>query len=215
MANEFRVKFRGVRGSYPKANKNFMKFGGNTACVEVNVNGHLIILDAGTGLIELGNELMQKHLVSGNDENSRKPIEATLLLSHIHLDHILGFTFFTPAHLASSKINVFGASNYSDDLADGLAEILFTKSFPVDLGDIAANLNISNINSNTAIILRHGTDPIVLRVEKPDDIKLQEDDVLITCYKSTAHPQDGVMIYKITYRGRNLVYANSQEIVIY
>ena len=39
MANEFRVKFRGVRGSYPRANKEFMKFGGNTACVEVNVNG--------------------------------------------------------------------------------------------------------------------------------------------------------------------------------
>ena len=86
MANEFRVKFRGVRGSYPRANKEFMKFGGKTACVEVNVNGHLIILDAGTGLIELGNELMQKYLVSGNDENTRKPIEATLLLSHIHLE---------------------------------------------------------------------------------------------------------------------------------
>ena len=211
MANEFRVKFRGVRGSYPRANKEFMKFGGNTACVEVNVNGHLIILDAGTGLIELGNELMQKYLVSGNDENTRKPIEATLLLSHIHLDHIQGFTFFTPAHLASSKINVFGFSNYSDELADGLAEILFTKSFPVDLGDIAANLNISNITSNTAIILRHGTEPIIVRVEKPDDIQLHEDDVLITCYKSTAHPQDGVMIYKITYRGRSLVYASDKE----
>lgn len=211
MANEFRVKFRGVRGSHPRANKDFMKFGGNTACVEVNVNGHLIILDAGTGLIELGNELMQKYLVSGNDENTRKPIEATLLLSHIHLDHIQGFTFFTPAHLVSSKINVFGASNYSDELADGLAEILFTKSFPVDLGDIAANLNISNITSNTAIILRHGTEPIVIRVEKPDDIQLHEDDVLITCYKSLAHPQDGVMIYKITYRGRSLVYASDKE----
>lgn len=48
----FSVKFRGVRGSYPIANKDFLQYGGNTACVEVNVNGHLIILDAGTGLID-------------------------------------------------------------------------------------------------------------------------------------------------------------------
>ena len=122
---EFKVKFRGVRGSHPRANKDYMKFGGNTSCVEVRVNGHLIILDAGTGMIELGNELMQKYLVSGNDENTRKPVEATILLSHIHLDHILGFTFFSPAHLASSELHVFGASDYNDELADGLADILF------------------------------------------------------------------------------------------
>ena len=55
--SEFKVKFRGVRGSYPIANKDFLQYGGNTSCVEVNVNGHLIILDAGTGLINVGNEL--------------------------------------------------------------------------------------------------------------------------------------------------------------
>ncbi|MBR1908026.1 MBL fold metallo-hydrolase [bacterium] len=208
---EFKVKFRGVRGSHPRANKDYMKFGGNTSCVELHVNGHLIILDAGTGMIELGNELMQKYLVSGNDENSRKPVEATILLSHIHLDHILGFTFFSPAHLPSSNLHVFGASDYNDELADGLADILFSKSFPLDLGDIAANLNISNITEHNAIILRHGSDPIVLRVEKPEDIKLAEDDVLITCYKSLAHPQEGVMIYKIQYSGKTLVYATDKE----
>ena len=44
---EFTVKFRGVRGSYPKADKDFLQYGGNTSCVEINVGGHLVILDAG------------------------------------------------------------------------------------------------------------------------------------------------------------------------
>ena len=48
---DFKVKFRGVRGSFPVCHKNFMLFGGNTSCVEVNVGGHLILLDAGTGII--------------------------------------------------------------------------------------------------------------------------------------------------------------------
>ena len=49
--SDFNVKFRGVRGSFPVADKKFLKFGGNTSCVEVNVGGHLIILDAGTGIV--------------------------------------------------------------------------------------------------------------------------------------------------------------------
>ena len=62
--SEFKIKFRGVRGSYPVAKKNFLQFGGNTSCVEVNVGGHLIILDAGTGLIDVGNDLIEKYISS-------------------------------------------------------------------------------------------------------------------------------------------------------
>ncbi len=210
--NEFKVKFRGVRGSYPCANKNFMQYGGNTSCVEVNVGGHLIILDAGTGLIDLGSELMKEHIMSGSHLMDRKPIVATMLLTHIHQDHILGFTFFSPNHLPTSKINVFGTSNYNDTLADELAQLLFTKSFPIDLGDIAADLNICDINDTECIILRHGCDPIVKNLcDKSVDIDALPDDVMITSYKSYAHPQEGVTVYKIAYKGKSLVYATDKE----
>lgn len=142
----FKVKFRGVRGSYPIADKDFLQYGGNTSCVEVNVNGHLIILDAGTGLINLGNELMQKYIASGLTQQERTPVKATLLISHIHQDHIQGFTFFRPLHIPSSEINVFGNVNYNETLSDELANLLFGKSFPLDLGDIAGNLNIRDLN---------------------------------------------------------------------
>ena len=210
MSEEFKVKFRGVRGSYPCANKKFMQYGGNTSCVEVRVGGHLIILDAGTGLIELGSELLKDHIMSGSHLKDRKPIEATMLLSHIHQDHIIGFTFFAPNHIPTTKLNVFGTSNYNEDLADELAQLLFTKTFPIDLGDIAANLNICDIDETECIILRHGNDPIIKRVSE-DEIDVLPDDVVITSYKSYAHPQEGVVIYKIEYKGKSLVYATDKE----
>lgn len=210
MENEFKVKFRGVRGSYPIANKNYLQFGGNTSCVEVNVGGHLIILDAGTGLIELGNELLQRHLSSGSNQFDREPIKATLLLSHIHQDHIQGFTFFRPSHIASTKLNVFGAADYNENLADELAQLLFTKSFPLDLGDIAANLNIFDMNETEYVVL-DGDETTVKRVENINDLIPKANEVIISCYKSYAHPQDGVMVYKIAYRDKSLVYASDKE----
>ena len=210
MNEEFKVKFRGVRGSYPCANKKFMQYGGNTSCVEVRVGGHLIILDAGTGLIELGSELLKDHIMSGSHLKERRPIEATMLLSHIHQDHIIGFTFFAPNHIPTTKLNVFGTSNYNEDLADELAQLLFTKTFPIDLGDIAANLNICDIDETECIILRHGSDPIIKRVSE-DEVEILPEDVIITSYKSYAHPQEGVVIYKIEYKGKSLVYATDKE----
>ena len=208
---EFNVKFRGVRGSYPVANKDFLQYGGNTSCVEVNVNGHLIILDAGTGLIEVGNKLLKEYISSGSNSDDRKPIRATVLISHIHQDHLQGFTFFRPLHVPSSCINVFGNVNYNESLSDELAELLFGKSFPLDLGDIAGNLNIRDITETEGIMLRHGEDPIIKRIENDNDTKVDNDDVLITCYRSYAHPQEGVLVYKISYKDKTLVYATDKE----
>ena len=209
--SEFKVKFRGVRGSYPIAKKEYLKYGGNTSCVEVNAGGHLIVLDAGTGLIDVGNELLEKYIASGTETSNRTPIKAVVLLSHIHHDHIQGFTFFRPLHIPSTTINVYGNVNYNESLSDELAELLFGKSFPLDLGDIAGNLNIKDIAETDAILLRHGEPPIIPRVERPEDLDAGEDDVVITCYRSYAHPQEGVIIYKISYKGKTLVYATDKE----
>ncbi len=209
--SEFKIKFRGVRGSYPIANGNYLQYGGNTSCVEVNVNGHLIILDAGTGLIDVGNDLMEKYIASGLTPQERTPIKATVLISHIHQDHIQGFTFFRPLHIPTSKINVYGNVSYEETLSDELAHLLFGKSFPLDLGDIAGNLNIHDITDTDGIVLRHDSEPIIKRIERDEDKIPQGDDVLITCYRSYAHPQEGVIIYKIAYKDKTLVYATDKE----
>ena len=64
MEQDFKVKFRGVRGSYPTPRANFLRFGGNTSCVEVGLGESLLVLDAGTGIVDLGDELVREHIVS-------------------------------------------------------------------------------------------------------------------------------------------------------
>lgn len=206
---EFSLKFRGVRGSYPIADIDFLQYGGNTACIEVNVGGHLIILDAGTGMINLGNDLMEQYITSNINPQERTPISATVLLSHIHQDHTQGFTFFRPLHLKSTRLNVFGHVAEGENLRKELSDMLFGKSFPLDLSDIAGDVKIHNLKDSETIILRHGAEPMV--AELSDNIEPQYDDVIIQNYKSYAHPQDGVTIYKISYKGKTLVYATDKE----
>ena len=100
----------------------------------------------------------------------------------------------------------------NETLEEELAKLLFTKSFPLDLGDIAADLKIMDLNETNYIIFKKGEDmPKVVRVNDLKDDDYNEDDVVITCYKSYAHPQNGVFIYKIMYKGKSLVYATDKE----
>ena len=152
--SEFSVKFRGVRGSFPVAKKEFYNYGGNTSCVEVNAGGHLIILDAGTGIVDVGDDLMEKSISTSVKPEERKPIMATVLLSHIHHDHLLGLTFFKPLHLKSTKVMVFGPEQVNTTLADSLSEIIFGKTFPLDLDEISCRLEIQGICDGQAILIK-------------------------------------------------------------
>ena len=203
--NKFTVKFRGIRGSYPTPTKGFLEIGGNTSCVEVNVGGHLIILDAGTGIISLGNELMKKHIASSDEFFQRTPINATVLLSHIHADHIQGFNFFKPLNVLTSKIRVYGFSDYAESLEDNLHQLLC-------MNDIAADIEISNITEGEVLIFSKGNpDPLRKRIISADDIIPIDDEVIVSCMKSYAHGTEGVMVYKIAYHGKNMVYATDKE----
>lgn len=210
--SNFTVKFRGIRGSYPTPNKGFLDIGGNTSCVEVNVGGHLIILDAGTGIISLGNELMKKHIASSDEMFERTPINATILLSHIHADHIQGFNFFKPLNILTSKIRVFGFSDYGDSLETNLHNLLYGMSFPVCLNDVAADIEISNIMDGEVLIFSENSPvPLRKRVISADDITPIGEEVIVTCMKSYAHGTEGVMVYKIAYHDKTLVYATDKE----
>lgn len=80
-----KITFWGTRGSYPLSSPQTIKVGGRTSCVSIESNGQLILLDAGSGLIVLGDEPRLNHY-----------LEATILLSHVHHDHIMGIPFFKP-----------------------------------------------------------------------------------------------------------------------
>src|SRR5258705_12948620 len=95
MSDELRVKFWGVRGSYPTPGAGTVKYGGNTASVEIRTGERTIILDAGTGIIPLGRELAGK-----------RAVEVELPFNHLYHDHQQGFSFFGPAYLPRAGLDI-------------------------------------------------------------------------------------------------------------
>jgi phosphoribosyl 1,2-cyclic phosphodiesterase len=210
--NEFKVVFRGARGSYPASSANMLKYGASTSCVEVRVNGHLIILDAGTGIISLGNELIKEHIVSGSSELNRKPIEVLLLFSHMHNDHIQGFPFFKPAYINTTQIHTFGPQSAKMGFEENLTLFMQPPFSPVELKEMSARIHFNNISETDIIILNPDTNiPEVKRITPHEIPDIPDDMVVIENMRCYAHPKDGVTVYKISWKGRNLVYATDKE----
>lgn len=209
---EFKITFRGVRGSYPVCSQSQMKFGGNTACVELLINGRYIILDGGTGIINLGNKLIRDYIASGTDVESRKPIDSVILFSHAHLDHIQGLPFFKPAYIKSSKLFLYGLRARNRNFEQILSESIFDLIFPVELKEMSAQIEINNIHETETIIIHPDRiEPEVIRENNNKELNVAEDTIVITCSKSYAHPKDGVMLYKISCNGKSIVYATDKE----
>lgn len=210
--NDIKVKFWGVRGSYPVINKDFLEYGGNTACVEVNVGGHMIILDGGTGIIGLGERIFKEHILSADNVFDRKPMNITMLLSHIHQDHIQGLNFFKPMSVITTHLSLFGYSGFDSSLAETLSELIYGKSFPINLYDVTADYSMTDITEADIIILNDKSPlPSLKRISSINDIKPKDNEVIISVMKSNSHPNFGVMCFKIAYKGKTIVYATDTE----
>lgn len=132
-----RLKFWGVRGSTPAPGPGTVHYGGNTACVEVRAEQHLIILDAGTGLRLLGRELMS--------EFHNQPLSLTLLLTHTHWDHIQGLPFFKPIYESSNRLRILGYEGARHGLSSVLSGQMESPYFPVTLNELPANVEIEEL----------------------------------------------------------------------
>ena len=131
------VKFWGVRGSIPTPGPSTVFFGGNTSCVELRVDGELIILDAGSGIRPLGQALA--------DEFGERPMDITVLVTHTHWDHIQGFPFFLPAYHARNRVRVLGYEGARDGLKATLAGQMESPYFPIALKQMPGNIVIEEV----------------------------------------------------------------------
>tara|TARA_Y100000994_G_scaffold132405_1_gene108557 strand:- start:5268 stop:6119 length:852 start_codon:yes stop_codon:yes gene_type:complete len=131
-SNKSYIKFWGVRGSNPTPDKNKMKYGGDTSCVEIKTNENdLIILDMGTGIRNLGAKII-------SDESYGT--EINIFLSHYHWDHIMGFFYFAPLYDKKFTINIYGYN--AKTTIETLKDYLINKNFwPVDEETYEAKIN--------------------------------------------------------------------------
>lgn len=206
MPDEMVIRFWGVRGSYPVPGSNTVRFGGNTSCVEVQAGVHTIILDAGTGIINLGNDLLQRARANGNH-----PIVATIFFSHMHHDHTQGFPFFRPAYAGASTLHILGPKVFQSDLEETLTHAMLPPSFPISLDDLASLKIMRNIGEHNIVLLGHTPADVRVLNLYHNDIDNSPDFVRVRTYHSYAHPKNGVNIYRISWRGKSIVYATDTE----
>ena len=200
-----KIKFWGTRGSLPSPGNDTVEYGGNTTCLEVMADcGDEYIFDAGTGIRELGADLMRRH--NGNG----KPLEARLFLTHKHWDHIQGFPFFTPAYVPGNKIYVYSGDA---ELRKGALTDRITKEtrmitnknsetnkakqafqhqqqgpyFPVSIDKMAADLSFKDLAEGEKVI---------------NGVEIS--------YKRMSHP-DGVFCYKVAENNHAIVFATDYE----
>lgn len=174
------IKFWGVRGSIPTPQIENLWYGGNTPCIEIRSdNGNLLIIDCGSGLRLLG-----RHLAA---ERGSRPLEADILLSHYHWDHIQGLPFFVPLYSQINRFHFHALESKETDLRQVLEGQMQTPYFPVEMRSLPAKCRFSSIGE-TSFSLK--------------DFKVTT--------KLLNHPQ-GCLAFRIESGGRTLVYASDNE----
>lgn len=130
-----KIKIRGVRGSIPTADPYTVYYGGNTSCAEVSEDGWQLVLDAGSGI--------RYSLKDSLPENKRIDI----LLTHLHLDHILGLGFFDPLFDPSMEIHIWGPASTTHSLRERLTRYLSPPLFPVLIRNLPCNLSLHELDN--------------------------------------------------------------------
>jgi phosphoribosyl 1,2-cyclic phosphodiesterase len=181
--NKAYIKFWGVRGSNPTPDQNKMKYGGDTSCVEIRTSQNdVIILDMGTGIRKLGEEIIK---------DSSYPKEINIFLSHYHWDHIIGFLYFKPLYDAKYTINIYGY-NKKTSMSE-LSNALINKSFwPVEKDIYKAKINFIDLPESSNQI---------------KSIKLNENKIY---YSLHPHP-NGANSFKVDTKNKQIVYVTDCE----
>jgi len=131
-----KIRFWGTRGSLATPGRETIRYGGNTSCVEVLSDaGHLLVLDAGTGIRPLG------------DAIERNLTRVDILLTHLHMDHIQGLGFFEPLFWPELEVHLWGPSSTTQNLHRRLSRYLSPPLFPVRLLDLPCALTLHDVVS--------------------------------------------------------------------
>ena len=132
---QFSICFWGVRGSVACPGSQTVRYGGNTACIEMRVGGERLIFDGGTGLRNLGQKML-----------AEMPVKANMFFTHSHWDHIQGFPFFVPAFVAGNRFKIHGAiAPNGSTIEQRLNDQMLHPNFPVPLQIMGADLEFCDI----------------------------------------------------------------------
>lgn len=124
------IKCWGARGSIPVSGPEYLKYGGDTTCIEIRTkNDEIIIVDAGSSIRRVGNRLI-----------TEGRLDFTMLFTHAHWDHLMGFPFFKPLYLSKSRITICGCPFAQSTVKEMISRVMSPPYFPVKFDNIRANI---------------------------------------------------------------------------
>ncbi|MGB0694165.1 MAG: MBL fold metallo-hydrolase [Rhodospirillaceae bacterium] len=137
------IRFWGVRGSIACPSPNHIKYGGNTSCVEAVLDGRYVVMDAGTGIKNLG-----------KDPDHQAVDHYALLMTHTHWDHIFGFPFFVPAYIPTKKLDIYAGHLYGNGgIQRLLSSSMSDPMFPVPLENLASQKTFNDFQAGESFTL--------------------------------------------------------------
>ncbi len=177
------VTFWGTRGSISTPGRMTEKYGGNTPCVTVRHGDIFIIFDAGTGIRNLGIEIMHEFSLG------RYQVPLHLFISHTHWDHIQGLPFFQPAYEKDIGLTIYGSHQKERFLGSILKEQMDFEYFPVAMSSFAADIKVHEMSKE----------------------KLRLGPVTVDWQEQVCHP-GGSVRYRLSTNGKKIVYATDVEL---
>ena len=144
---DFHLRFWGVRGTIACPGPDYIRYGGNTSCIEVRCGDRLLVLDAGTGLRPLGARLA-----------TAGAVDLDLLLTHTHLDHIAGLPFFVPLFLPGNRFRMWAGHllNQENTLEGSVCRMMSAPLFPVPFDALESEIEFREFESGHDIDLGDG-----------------------------------------------------------
>ncbi|MDR1574728.1 MAG: hypothetical protein LBS37_01875 [Treponema sp.] len=184
------LNFHGVRGSHPVADREMMKYGGGTACVEIvktNRNGIKvpIVIDGGSGLIKYGYSLA-KSLFAGEYSKT-----FPFLFTHVHPDHIEGFNFFLPVYFGFCTLHIMGMESPQWDIDVVLRNRMAAPVFPTEYRDLKSRRIYRNLADGNVVYIDQNGEP----QDKTDDPLFE---IRVMRAFAPSHPQQGVLYFRIS-----------------
>jgi len=178
-----KITIWGCRGSITTAGINTIRYGGNSACLEVrSEEGNIIIIDAGSGLRNLGKAIRSEN----------KSVEIRFFFTHSHWDHLVGFPFFEPAYLDGYRITICAGPHFQESIKKYLSRQMEPPHFPVEFSNLKAKFNFRCDNKKC-----DGSCPVGV------DLKVSTIPL--------SHPNGGYG-YKFTEYGKTFVYLTDNEL---